>query len=53
MAELKIDQKNVLRIFADELSDPDYLIPDYQRPYTWGIEECQTLWDDLFTYAFP
>ncbi len=53
MAELKIDQKNVLRIFADELSDPDYLIPDYQRPYTWGIEECQTLWDDLFAYAFP
>jgi uncharacterized protein with ParB-like and HNH nuclease domain len=29
------------------------LIPDYQRPYAWGEKECQTLWDDMFLFAFP
>ena len=29
------------------------MIPDYQRPYAWEEKECQTLWDDLFAFAFP
>lgn len=24
-----------------------FIIPEYQRPYNWDIEKCQTLWDDL------
>ena len=28
-------------------------IPDYQRPYAWQENECQTLWDDVFSFAFP
>ncbi|MDO4650585.1 MAG: DUF262 domain-containing protein [Eubacteriales bacterium] len=28
-------------------------MPDYQRPYAWGEKECQTLWDDLFSFSFP
>lgn len=28
-----------------------FLIPDYQRPYAWGLEECQTLWDDLVSFS--
>ena len=31
----------------------DFLIPDYQRPYAWGEDECATLWEDLFYFAFP
>ena len=31
----------------------DFLIPDYQRPYAWEDKECQTLWDDIFAFAFP
>lgn len=31
----------------------DFLIPDYQRPYAWGEEECATLWDDLYSFAIP
>ena len=31
----------------------DFLIPDYQRPYAWEEKECQTLWDDIFSFAFP
>ena len=30
-----------------------FLIPDYQRPYAWSENECQTLWDDLFSFSFP
>ena len=26
---------------------------DYQRPYAWEEKECQTLWDDIFAFAFP
>lgn len=31
----------------------DFLIPDYQRPYAWEEKECQTLWEDIFAFAFP
>lgn len=51
MSKLNIDQQSVFRLFSDEKSD--FLIPDYQRPYAWGEQECQTLWDDIFLFAFP
>src|SRR3712207_7406971 len=41
----------LFRSFADKKTD--FLIPDYQRPYAWGETECQTLWDDIFTFAIP
>lgn len=51
MSKLNIDQKSIKELLSDKKSD--FLIPDYQRPYAWGEKECQTLWDDLFTFAFP
>ena len=51
MSKLGIDPKSVLLLFSD--NDANFLIPDYQRPYAWGEKECQTLWDDLFQFAFP
>ena len=51
MSKLNIDQKSVKTLFSEKKSD--FLIPDYQRPYAWGEKECQTLWDDLFLFAFP
>ena len=51
MSKLNIDQKSVKALFSEKKSD--FLIPDYQRPYAWGEKECQTLWDDLFLFAFP
>lgn len=48
---LNVDQKTVKDLFQDKRSD--FLIPDYQRPYAWGEVECQTLWDDIFTFAIP
>ncbi len=51
MSKLNIDQKTISELFADKKSD--FLIPDYQRPYAWEDTECQTLWEDIFTFAFP
>ena len=51
MSKLNIDQKSVRALFSEKKAD--FLIPDYQRPYAWGEKECQTLWDDLFLFAFP
>lgn len=51
MSKLNIDQKTIKDLFSDKKSE--FLIPDYQRPYAWGIKECETLWDDLFLFAFP
>lgn len=51
MSKLNIDQQTVYQLFSDKKSD--FLIPDYQRPYAWGEQECQTLWDDIFAFAFP
>ena len=51
MSQLTVDQKNIRTLLQDE--DADFLIPDYQRPYAWGEDECSTLWDDLFAFAFP
>lgn len=51
MSKLNIDQKTIRLLLTDKHSD--FLIPDYQRPYAWGEDKCATLWDDLFSFAFP
>ena len=51
MSKLNIDQKSIKSLFSDNKSD--FLIPDYQRPYAWQITECQTLWEDTFSFAIP
>ncbi len=27
--------------------DVKFIIPPYQRPYKWGIDQCETLWNDI------
>jgi len=51
MSKLNVDQKTIFDLLSDKKSD--FLIPDYQRPYAWDEEQCQTLWDDIFTFSFP
>lgn len=51
MSKLSIEQKTIRELLTDKHAD--FLIPDYQRPYAWGEDECATLWDDLFAFAFP
>lgn len=49
--KLTVEAKTIELLLSDKKSD--FLIPDYQRPYAWGEDECATLWDDLYTFAFP
>ena len=51
MSKLNIDQQTIKELFTNKKAD--FLIPDYQRPYAWEENECQTLWDDIFAFAFP
>ncbi|MCL1891536.1 MAG: DUF262 domain-containing HNH endonuclease family protein [Coriobacteriia bacterium] len=51
MSKLNVDQKNIKDLLTDKSAN--FLIPDYQRPYAWAEDECQTLWDDIFSFAFP
>ena len=51
MSKLNIDQKTIKDLFSAKKTD--FLIPDYQRPYAWTEVECATLWEDIFTFAFP
>ncbi|WP_304299758.1 DUF262 domain-containing protein, partial [Chromatium okenii] len=51
MSKLNVDQKTIFDLLSDKKAD--FLIPDYQRPYAWDEEQCQTLWDDIFLFSFP
>lgn len=51
MSKLNVDQKTIFALFSDKKAD--FLIPDYQRPYAWEEEQCLTLWEDIYTFAFP
>lgn len=51
MSKLNVDQKTIFDLLSDKKAD--FLIPDYQRPYAWNEEQCQTLWDDIFQFSFP
>jgi uncharacterized protein with ParB-like and HNH nuclease domain len=51
MSKLNVDQKTINDLLSDKKAD--FLIPDYQRPYAWNEEQCQTLWDDIFLFSFP
>lgn len=51
MSKLDIEQNTIVELFSDPKTD--FLISDYQRPYAWPEEHCQTLWNDIFSFAFP
>jgi len=42
---LTAEQKSILKIFKIE---EQYVIPAYQRPYSWGYDHCFQLYNDLF-----
>ena len=41
MSKLSIEQKTIRELLTDKRSN--FLIPDYQRPYAWTEDECDTL----------
>lgn len=51
MSKLNVDQQTIRELLGKRRNE--FLIPDYQRPYAWTREQCQTLWDDLYAFAIP
>lgn len=45
-AEMNTESKSVLKY----LSENKFLIPMYQRPYTWEEEQCEQLWNDIVEF---
>lgn len=41
----KPEQKYIAKMLSED--DVKFVIPPYQRPYQWGINECETLWNDI------
>lgn len=41
---LTAKQQTISEIFSENWQ---YIIPSYQRPYSWDIQECEQLWEDL------
>lgn len=46
MRTIKANLESIENIFQRN----SYVIPDYQRPYTWDKDQCQTLWDDIMIF---
>lgn len=41
---LSAEQKNLKSLFSN---DNRYIIPNYQRHYSWTMEQCRQLYDDI------
>jgi uncharacterized protein with ParB-like and HNH nuclease domain len=50
MVELSVNKKTIKTLFS-EMQDRKFVIPDYQRPYKWDKEKCETLWNDIVNFA--
>lgn len=46
MPELSVSRKTISKLFA-EMQNRKFIIPDFQRPYKWDMEKCETLWNDI------
>ncbi len=50
MAELHVSKKTIGKLFS-EMQGKKFVIPDFQRPYKWNIEKCETLWNDITDFT--
>ena len=46
MKAIEASPKSIARI----LREHEFIIPEYQRKYSWETEECEQLWDDLSNF---
>ena len=51
MKNIQTETRTIQQLFNDNKTH--FLIPDYQRAYSWTEEQCQTLWNDFCDFAFP
>jgi uncharacterized protein with ParB-like and HNH nuclease domain len=50
MADLLISKKTIYDLYAD-IQNSKFIIPEFQRPYKWDTELCETLWNDIEEFA--
>ncbi|QIK53795.1 DUF262 domain-containing protein [Dysgonomonas sp. HDW5B] len=50
MAELHVSKKTIGKLFSD-MQNKKFIIPDFQRPYKWNVEKCETLWEDIVNFS--
>jgi uncharacterized protein with ParB-like and HNH nuclease domain len=50
MADLHISKKSISKLFSG-MHNRKFIIPDYQSPYKWNLEKCETLWCDLGNFT--
>ena len=46
MADLHVSKKSIGKLLS-EMQNRKFIIPDFQRPYKWDVEKCETLWKDI------
>jgi uncharacterized protein with ParB-like and HNH nuclease domain len=49
MAELNVSKKTIGKLLS-EMQNKKFIIPDFQRPYKWEKEKCETLWNDIINF---
>ena len=49
-ANIDVNKKSVLEELKDGQELP-FRIPEYQRPYSWGVDEITTLFDDIWEFS--
>ena len=45
MKAIHADPREVRKLFTER-----YTIPDFQRPYSWELEHCERLWEDILAF---
>ena len=46
LTQLVVTKKNIDNLLSS-VKDDKFIIPDYQRQYSWDKEKCEVLWGDL------
>ena len=46
MKAIRAEPQSIDRIFDSH----EFIIPDFQRPYSWEVEQCDQLWDDISSF---
>ena len=51
MNKISGETKTIFNLLGEE--GRGFLVPEYQRQYSWTERECERLWGDLWDFAFP
>ena len=46
MKALQATPQSIGHIFSNH----EFIIPDFQRPYSWEVEQCEQLWTDISSF---